>query len=237
MKHKVCLTITILFLTLAPLTAQALTIVPNDPYFSNQYYIEQTKVDQAWSYSVGSPEVVIAVIDSGIDVDHPDLKDNIWINQGETPNNNIDDDHNGYIDDVYGWNFVENNNDPNPQFSNYSTEGASHGTLVAGIIAASGHNNKGLTGISWNSKIMALRALNSLGEGNIEDAAAAIRYAADNGADVINLSFVGDSEDELLTQAIDEATNAGVLITAAAGNEGINLNNTPLNFVFSKFSK
>ena len=205
----------------APFPALALQVIPNDPHFDTQYYIKQTQVDQAWEYSIGSPNIIIAVIDSGVDLDHPDLKDNIWINKGEIPNNNKDDDKNGYVDDVHGWNFVENNNDPNPQFADYSTEGASHGTLVAGIIAASGHNGKGIAGISWNSKIMPLRALNSLGEGNIEEAAKAIKYAANNGADIINLSFVGSNYSIELIDAVKYAYKAGAVLIAAVGNDAI----------------
>jgi len=222
MKLKVLfITILILICLIPKGFAQALKIIPNDPYFDTQYYIPQTQTDQAWSYEIGTEEVVVAVIDSGIDIDHPDLEKNIWKNNQEIPNNNKDDDQNGYIDDVFGWNFVENNNDPNPQFNDYSTEGASHGTLVAGIIAAQGHNNKGLAGITWNSKIMAIRALNSKGEGSITDAVAAIRYAVKNKADIINLSFVGNHSTPSFLQAIKEAYKAGIILIAAVGNDAI----------------
>lgn len=221
MIYKLSFTIITLSLIFAPFPALALQVIPNDPHFDTQYYIQQTQVDQAWEYSIGSPDITIAVIDSGVDLDHPDLKDNIWVNKDEIPDNNKDDDKNGYIDDVHGWNFVENNNDPNPQFADYSTEGASHGTLVAGIIAASGHNGKGIAGISWNSKIMPLRALNSLGEGNIEEAAKAIKYAANNGADIINLSFVGSNYSAHLIDAVKYAYKAGAVLIAAVGNDAV----------------
>jgi len=211
----------LLLALLIPTVAQALTVTPNDPHFDTQYYIGMTQVDQAWGYSVGSPDVVIAVIDSGVDLDHPDLKDNIWINQDEIADNGRDDDNNGYIDDVYGWNFVDNNNDPNPQFKNYSTEGVSHGTLVAGVIAGSGNNGLGIAGISWRSKIMALRALNSIGEGYTGDAAQAIRYAVKEGADIINLSFVGRSNTTELQEAIKYAYQQGIVIVAAVGNDAL----------------
>lgn len=204
---------------LSPLPTQAISVQPNDPHFFRERYAPIIELDQAWGYSTGSPDVIVAVIDSGVDLDHPDLKDNIWINSDEIPDNNLDDDHNGFIDDVYGWNFVENNNDPNPQFANYSTEGASHGTLVAGIIAASGNNAQGITGVSWRSKIMALRALDSKGSGFLDDAAKAIRYATANGASIINMSFVGQESSNKLDQAIREAYAANVVLIAAIGND------------------
>jgi len=221
MKQKIFTTVLTSTLLLIPLTSRALTVTPNDPHFDTQYYIQQTQVDKAWSYSVGNENIVIAVIDAGVDLDHPDLKDNIWINKDEIPNNNKDDDNNGYVDDTQGWNFVENTPDPNPQFIAYNTEGASHGTLVAGIIAASGNNNEGIAGVSWNSKIMPLRALNSRGEGNIADAINAINYAVNNQADIINLSFVGPSFTNEFKQAIKNAYRKGVVLVAAVGNDAV----------------
>lgn len=212
--------VTILFL-LIPFITHATPITPNDTHFNTQYYLKHTKVEEAWEYAVGSDEVVVAVIDSGVDIDHPDLKDNVWVNENEIPSNGLDDDKNGYIDDVNGWNFVENSNDPRPQFGDFTIEGASHGTLVAGIIGAVGHNNRGIAGINWKVKIMPLRALNSKGEGEIPQAIAAIRYATVNGAHVINLSFVGTTLSEELKRIIYDSYLKGVVIVAAVGNDGL----------------
>ncbi len=215
---------TIIIITLAsilPISTNALSVIPNDPYYNKQYYINQTRTDEAWGYSTGSPNVIIAVIDSGIDITHPDLKNNIWKNTKEIPENNIDDDHNGFVDDINGWNFVENNNDPEPQYDDYTTEGASHGTIVAGIIAASGNNNEGIAGIAWNSKIMAIRALNSRGEGTMDHAIKAIQYAADNGASVINFSFVGSNYNQELSNMVEYAYRKGAVLVAAIGNDAL----------------
>ena len=204
---------------LIPYSALALSVLPNDTHVNTQSYISQIHLDEAWGYSVGSDAVVVAVIDSGVDTDHPDLKNNLWVNQDEIPQNGIDDDKNGYIDDRNGWNFVEKNNNPNPVFFDYSTEGVSHGTLVAGIIAAQGHNSEGIAGIAWNAKIMPLRALNSRGEGTLDDAAEAVFYAASNGADVINLSFVGSQFNDAFKNALEYAHEKKAVIVAAVGND------------------
>lgn len=204
---------------MTPLTARALSVVPSDPHFTTQYYVHQIHADEAWGYTTGSKDVVVAVIDAGIDIDHPDLKDRIWVNGDEIAGNNKDDDKNGYIDDRNGWNFVENSQDPRPQFNDYTIEGASHGTIVAGIIAATGNNNEGIAGISWQTQIMPIRALNSLGEGATEDATEAIKYAVNNGAHIINMSFVGGSLNQDFANAIRYAYDRGVLVVAAVGND------------------
>lgn len=210
------------------------SITPNDPYYKNQWYLAKIKADSAWEKISESPDMVIAVIDSGIDISHPDLKDNIWTNEKEVSDNNKDDDHNGYIDDVHGWDFITNSADPSPKFSHGWTEaGVSHGTMVAGIIAARGNNNQGVAGVTWRAKIMPLRVLNDKGEGKISDVVKAIDYATNNGADIINLSFVSFTYSDALQDAIKRAHNAGVMIVAAAGNEqsggeGYNIDKTPI---------
>src|SRR3989338_9345734 len=142
---RISLFIIIIFTLLVGLfTARAFFIVRNDPHFTTQYYTHQIHADEAWGYSVGSKDVVIAVIDAGVDIDHTDLKNQIWINGDEIAGNNIDDDKNGFIDDRNGWNFVENNPDTRPQFNDYTIEGASHGTLVAGIISPTRNNKEGI---------------------------------------------------------------------------------------------
>ncbi|WP_269615688.1 S8 family serine peptidase [Prochlorococcus marinus] len=176
-------------------------LLPNDSEFNKQWHLFNTGqaggvgnmdvlMPEAWGIVNSSPDVVVAVIDSGIDYEHEDLRNNIWINSGEIPGNNEDDDDNGYKDDVRGWNFLNNNNDPMPSKAkdkdgNYIED---HGTHVAGIIGAEGNNNIGIAGMSWNVKLMPLLALDDNGSRN-ESVLKSIKYAADNGADIINLSL------------------------------------------------
>jgi len=195
-------------------------ITPNDPFYDRQWYLARIEADNAWDKLSSSPDVVVAVIDSGIDISHPDLKENIWHNEREISGNNIDDDRNGFIDDYRGWDFVNNIPDPSPKFSTGWTEaGVSHGTMVAGIIAARGNNQEGITGVTWGAKIMPLKVLNDKGGGKIGDVVRAIDYAVNNGADIINLSFMSFSYSDSLQEAVRRAHKAGVIIVAAAGNE------------------
>jgi len=224
------------FFILSLLLAESVlaSITPNDPYYSNQWYLAKIKADNAWDKISASPNITIAVIDSGIQINHPDLQANIWRNPKEVANNGIDDDHNGFIDDVNGWDFVNNVPDPSPKFSTGWTEaGVSHGTTVAGIIAAQGNNRLGVAGVTWSAKIMALKVLGDKGEGKVSDVIRAIDYAINNGADIINLSFVSFNYNDGLQEAIRRANRAGVIIVAAAGNEqtggeGYNIDKTPI---------
>lgn len=210
------------------------SISPNDTYYGNQWYLMRIKADSAWDKVSASPDIIIAVIDSGIQINHPDLKNNIWHNVREIPGNGVDDDNNGFIDDVSGWDFVTNVPDPSPKFvSGWTEAGVSHGTTVAGIIAAEGNNGKGITGVTWGAKIMPLKALNDRGEGKISDVVRALDYAINNGADIINLSFVSFVYNETLQEAILRAHEAGVMVVAAAGNEqsageGYDIDKTPI---------
>jgi hypothetical protein len=193
----------------------------NDPFYLEQWYLEKIHASQAWDLvRGGSEDVVIAILDSGIDIDHPDLKDNIWVNKREIPGNGLDDDNNGYIDDYDGWDFVRNSPNPRPKFDEpYESGAIHHGTVVAGIAAAIGDNHQGIIGLAWKSKIMALRVLNSQGTGSVEAVIQAVNYAKNNGARIINLSFVGNSRSEFLAQALKQAWKDGLIIVAAAGNE------------------
>ncbi len=215
------LTSYLLPLTFALAPASAWALVPSDAFYAHQWYLEKIGAPAAWDITVGNPSAVVAVIDVGVDLDHPDLQDAMWTNPGETPGNNLDDDRNGFIDDVHGWDFVGNDPDPSP---NYDVVGSDprdlhHGTLVAGIIAARGNNGEGIAGIDWLAKIMPLRVLRSDGSGDVETVLPAIRYAVDEGATIINLSFVGDERSTDLDQAIADAEARGVLVVAAGGNE------------------
>jgi hypothetical protein len=202
---------------------------PSDPYFSKQWYLNRIGFNHVWNKEVVTEEIIVAVIDSGVDIDHPDLKDRIWLNKGEVYGSGIDDDNNGFIDDVNGWNFVDNTPDPRPQIKASSIDdGLNHGTMIAGIIGASIDNNIGISGVSRSAKIMPLRALNEAGEGRVSDVIRAVDYAVNNGADVINLSFSGLSYNQGFQDAIERAYRAGVLVVAAAGNDSQDLDEGPV---------
>lgn len=157
---------------------------------------------------------VVAVIDTGVDYTHKDLADNIWVNEGEIPGNGIDDDGNGYVDDVHGVDFVEGDSDPMDEHG--------HGTHVAGIIAMTPGNGGGV-GVAYGAKIMCVRAGQANGSFASTDIAKAIKYAADNGADVINMSFGGRGRSYLVESALQDAFPSCVLV-AAAGNDGLPTN-------------
>ncbi|MEH2348640.1 MAG: CARDB domain-containing protein [Nostoc sp.] len=169
------------------------------------------KAPEVWAKGYTGQGVIVAVIDSGVDYNHPDLNANIWKNTKEIAGNGKDDDGNGYIDDVNGWNFVGNNNNP------LDDEG--HGTHVSGTIAAV-KNNFGVTGIAYNAKIMPVKVLDSDGQGNSSAIAKGIRYAVDNGANVINLSLGSSSPNSDEQSAIQYAASKGVFVVSAAGNDG-----------------
>jgi len=206
-------------------------IEPHDPFYTQELHLSSTWANLAWNYTTGSKDYTIAIIDTGVDIDHEDLKNNIWRNVDEIQGNSIDDDGNGFIDDVVGWDFTSENPDPRPKFTNnYSFLGINHGTIVAGIAAAEGNNSIGIVGITWHASIMSLRVLDSSGTGNTFDVARAIDYARENNAHIINLSFVGSGYSATLNKAIEKAHQAGILIIAAAGNEvneGVNMSDSP----------
>jgi hypothetical protein len=225
MKAKINLLIILIILSISPanFTLAAdfkISLIPNDSLLESQNYLNQIKAFDGWEIRRQSPEVVIAVIDSGVDIDHPDLENNIWRNKDEIDKDGIDNDQNGYIDDVSGWDFVLNLPDPKPKFAGkFSSLGINHGTLVSGVIGAVANNNVGIAGVTWQVKIMPLKVMDGEGSGNSLLLGQAIRYAIDNGADIINLSMVGTTLDENLEKIIDEAYQKGLMIVAAAGNE------------------
>ena len=201
------------------------TIVPNDPKYPEQWSLPLMKLPQAWAIEKGDPSIVIAIIDSGIDYRHNDLAPKAWINPGEIPENELDDDGNGYIDDVYGWDFTDA---PNLQAEGDYLEGdnepideSGHGTHVAGIAGAMPNNGIGIAGVAWECPLMAIRAGLSLGGSSRmqdDDSASAIIYAADNGASVINMSWGSEHRSFVIQDAIDYAYARGVVLVAAAGN-------------------
>lgn len=165
---------------------------------------------EAWSVTTGSSSVVVAVIDTGVDYAHADLSANMWYNSGEIPWNGIDDDGNGFVDDVHGYDFINNDGDP--------TDDHGHGTHVAGTIAAVGGNGIGIVGVAPNVKVMALKFLDSSGGGYVSDAVRALDYAVAMGADISNNSWGGGGASSALSAAISNAQNAGHIFVAAAGN-------------------
>jgi subtilisin family serine protease len=199
----------------APFSAYALT--PNDTFYGRQWYLSQIHAEEAWDLPTGSP-VIVAVVDTSMDIDHEDLKENIWTNGGEVFGNGKDDDGNGFVDDIHGWNFLNQSNDVRPTGAVGTDHGRVHATLVASLIAAKGNNGIGVAGIAWNARIMPLVALDADGSGKTSDVADAIRYAANNGARIINLSLEGYREAQDVDEAIAYARRKGVLTVAAAGN-------------------
>jgi len=225
----------ILAILLLPIFVLAKT--PNDPFWEQWAYTD-IGLEKAWDYTVGSRDVVVAIIDNGFDTFHPDLLDNVWINRDEIAGNGIDDDNNSYVDDVYGWNFVPEdannngvideagkwgNNNPRPSVENLTKDKKkeeifSHGTMVAGLIGATGDNGFNGVGVNWKVKLMNLKAVGNDGTGTLEPVARAIYYAVNNGAQIINISMVGNTVADDLINAIQYAYNRGVVVVAAAGN-------------------
>ncbi len=220
------------------------TYIPGDSMYVNMDYLRTMEMEKVWTDYNGVNQVVVAVIDSGVDLDHPDLMKNIWHNYREIPGNGKDDDYNGYTDDYNGWDFADNDSNPSPVTSTgASYEAMHHGTFIAGIIAAE-HNGNGTVGVGkGNIKIMPIRAVAANGIGDINAVIKGIYYAVDHGARVINMSFISGKESLELKKAIQYAWDHGVLIVAAAGNgeykDGAvrrNLNDKPLYPVCSVFS-
>jgi subtilisin family serine protease len=207
--------------------------LPNDPYYSrsgswNQGYddlwgLKKIQAGQAWDYSQGE-SVVVAVIDSGVDYNHEDIAQNIWKNSAEIPNNGIDDDGNGYIDDYLGYDFsteIDDNGNAVKIRDNDPMDGYGHGSHCAGIIAAIGNNGIGIIGVAPKAKIMAVKGLTDEGYGYNEDLADAIKYAVDSGADILSNSWGGIGYSYLFRDAVEYAYSSGCLFVAAAGNDTI----------------
>ncbi len=194
--------------------------IPNDPEYSNMAQFSQVMAEAAWDIVKGEDgEVVIGVVDGGTDWDHADLINNIWSNPGEIAGNGIDDDNNGYIDDIRGWNFANNSNDPTGLPATPSS--ARHGTHVAGIAGAATNNSTGVASMSWNCRILPVCVASPTRDGSYVNAYDGIAYAAANGADIINCSWGGGGtgssfEEDIIQFALDN----GALVIASAGNGG-----------------
>jgi len=198
--------------------------LPNDPSFTHLWGLEMIGAPEAWSVTRGSPDVVVAVVDTGVDVTHPDLQDNIWVNEGEIPGNSRDDDGNGYVDDVFGYNAISPQKPP--------TDDNGHGTHVAGTIGAVGDNQIGIVGVNWRVEIMALKFLGRDGSGYLSDALETIEYILtmkQRGVNirVVNASWGSDTYSRSLEEAIARLKRAGILVIAAAGNQSTNVKQYP----------
>ena len=205
--------------------AQLTSVVPDDTLFSLQWGLSNPDAEfdigapDAWAYLTDAPDVVVAVIDSGVDATHEDLAGNMWINPGEVEDGE-DTNGNGFVDDIFGWDFVTDTpagNDPN-----------GHGTHVAGTIGAETDNGGGVAGVAWDVQLMDVRAFDENGAGSISWIMSAVRYAIDNDADVINASFSGRGT-ESYAELLDEADAAGIAVIAAASNDSADNDLDPLS--------
>lgn len=210
-----------------------LRAVPNDPLFGQQWGLQNTGqfiadsvggnvtglpnadmgLSRAWNNQTGSKNVVVAVIDDSVDIHHPDLSANIWRNAGEIANDGIDNDGNGYVDDISGWDFVNNDADPSTDLNR--NEG--HGTLVAGCVGAVGNNGLGVSGVNWRVSIMAIKAGT-----DVASELLAFQYAMSNGAQIVNASWGGPQFSRAESTAVQLLQNAGILLVTAAGNYNTN---------------
>ena len=211
----------------------SLLATPNDPSYNLQEgYYKKIEAPKAWDVVKGeSGNVVIAVVDGGTDIDHPDLEANLWENPDEIPNNGVDDDGNSLIDDVYGWNFANNSNDPTGLSG--TPINANHGTHTAGIYGAVTNNSAGVAGSSWNARIMAINAGCPEEDNCIASlyGYSGILYAADQGADIINCSWGGLGNPLQLEQdVINEATSLGAVVVCAAGNDNSSAAHYPSSY-------
>jgi len=226
------------FVAVEPNTLGAVdTTLPNDPLFSSEYGLNNTgqtggtsdadiDAPQAWDISTGSSGMVVGVIDTGVDYNHPDLAGNMWTNPGEIAGNGLDDDANGYPDDVHGYDFV-GANDSNPM------DDVGHGTHVAGTVAAIGNNGVGVTGVAWDASIMAIKWIAANGSGTTSDAIEAVNYATLMRNRGVNIRITNNSWHTVegynlaLKNAIQSSGTAGMLFIAAAGNGGIDNDTDP----------
>lgn len=200
------------------------SVIMNDPAIHKKWGLAKSNALDAWQLTTGSRDIVVAIVDTGIDVNHPDLKNNLWRNPGETgkdkngkdkASNGIDDDNNGFIDDVHGWNFSHNNNNV--------TDHHGHGTHIAGIVGAEGGNNYGVTGVAPKVSLMVLKYFNKESDGNeLNNTIKAFNYATKMNAHIINYSGGGNSFSPAEFQSVKRAEQKGILFVAAAGNERSN---------------
>jgi subtilisin family serine protease len=202
-------------------TAPATAATRSDPGLAQQWALRgdgPMGAASAWA-RVTAGAVTVAVVDTGVDLSHPDLAPNLWTNPGEIPGNGIDDDADGLVDDVHGADLLNSDGDPR--------DDNGHGTHVAGIIAARGDNGIGVAGVAWRARIMAVKVLDANAAGDMSAVARGVRYAVAHGARVVNVSLSGPRPGADIVAALDEARAAGVLVVAAAGNGSADLDVTP----------
>lgn len=217
-----------------PMFIQQLSYTPNDTRYGQQPWMSSMKVDRAWDVAKGAATVLIAIIDSGTDWQHEDLGGNVWMNPKEIAGNGIDDDSNGYIDDIRGWDFVGNVSltdvqngilrpDNDPRVNGAITDRTAHGTVVGGCAGAVTNNAKGVASTGFNCRILAIKCgSDNPNFGGILRGYEAISYAADLGAQIINCSWGGPGIDANAQDVVDYATAKGSLVIAASGNDGLN---------------
>ncbi len=213
-----------------------LHLAPDDPYFDAQWHLSTSAAgvhaQPGWSIATGSPGQLIAILDTGVDLEHADLVANIWTNPGEIAGNGIDDDLDGYTDDVHGWDFGDHDNDPNPTpifDSYYGIDEAWHGTFVAGIAGASGNNGIGISGVAWNCRILPVKITDANGSVLVSAILSGIAYATARHASVINMSFgtTDANVGALFQSAITAAVNGNAVCVASAGNSGTDTRQYP----------
>ena len=198
---------------------------PNDPFYTDGtlWGLHNTgqnggtagadiNAPAGWDTFNSASNIIVAVVDSGVRYTHQDLAANMWVNPGEIPDNGLDDDHDGYVDDVHGIDAISGSGDPNDNYG--------HGTHVAGIIGAVGNNGLGVAGVAWHAQIMALKFLDNTGNGVVSDMVECLDYARQHGAKIINASW-GDVDNSITFQnAFSQLRDAGILVVTAAGNSG-----------------
>ncbi len=226
-------------------------LTPTDPLASNQWHLTNTNTLPAWNHQSGNSDVTIAVIDTGFGLQVTDLT-NKWAEnaaevgttttEGPAPNctsrslsvdkrcNNLDDDNDGYIDNYLGWNFSDDTNNVSAGQTAPTASGAYHATTVSSLIAAQANNNASGAGMSWGAKILPIQALDDYGDGYTISVALGIRYAVDQGASIINMSLGAEADDPLVSEQIDYATQNGVVVVAASGNDGCNCISYPARY-------
>jgi subtilisin family serine protease len=212
-------------------------VVPNDPYINANYewYVQSAtagvSLPAAWDVSKGDTSIVIAVMDNGIDINHPDLKAQVWTNRAEIAGNGIDDDNNGYVDDVHGWDFGRHDNDPSPEpmLDPSGIDIGFHGTFVSGVAVATTNDAIGIAGAGWGCRVMPLKISDAAGQMTLESMTEAMGYLVDQGASVLNMSFgTPDTTAIPYFQAlVDDARAAGIVCVSAAGNDGLDKKSYP----------
>lgn len=220
-----------------PASLYKVDFVPNDSLLSEQWAFEKLGVSDAWDITTGSDDIILGVIDTGIDFLHPDLKNRLYVNPSEDLNNNgrfdasdidgIDNDDNGFTDDIFGWDFTDRDGFPFDStggdyldWDNYPMDEHGHGTYIAGILGAEANNISGIAGIMQKGKVLNLRAFDPAGYGEEDDVTAAILYAVSMGVDVINMSFGDNAFSYVLKDVIEYAYEQGVVLVASSGNSG-----------------